>query len=265
VRRIWIIDRGKALLNISIAPSATAGLVTVTAATGIQAVTLNAGLQIRPAATQQTSLRAPVLNLATGLPGLPTGGTAVISATGLPASLTGWTLTMNDAKVDFALDSDSKKLRAVVPGGTPLGPVVLRLISPSGDPIPPILFHVDAQPPVIQNAFRGSVFVDALHPAAAGDVMSVDVARLYGSAPSVSPSSVHVSVGGVDHLATALSPVLQFGLVSDVVRVQFTLASGLPDGTQQPMTVRVGTRVSAPYTLSVVPPPPATVQPSKRN
>ena len=52
--------------------------------------------------------------------------------------------------------------------------------------------------------------------------------------------------------------MLQFGLISDVIRVQFTLASGLPDGALQPMTVRVGTRVSAPYTLNVVPPPPAT-------
>ena len=71
VRRTWIIDRGKALLNISVNSGATAGLVTVTAATGVQAVTLNAGLQILPAASQQISLRAPVLNLATGLPGVP--------------------------------------------------------------------------------------------------------------------------------------------------------------------------------------------------
>ena len=45
VRRTWILDRGKALLNISINPSALAGLTTVTAATGVQAVTLKAGLQ----------------------------------------------------------------------------------------------------------------------------------------------------------------------------------------------------------------------------
>ncbi|MCU1338559.1 MAG: peptidase and matrixin and adamalysin [Bryobacterales bacterium] len=263
VRRIWILNSGKALLNISINPGATPGLVAVTAATGVQAVTLTGGLQIRPAASQQISLRAPVLNLATGLPGVPTGGTAVISVTGLPATLPGWTLTINDAKVDFSFDSGSSKLRAVVPGGTPLGPAVLRLISPAGDAIAPILFHVDAQPPVIQNAFRGPVFIDALHPVASGDVINVDVARLYGSAPPVSPSGVRVSVGGVDHVATALTPVLQFGLISDVVSVQFTLASGWPNGTQQPMTVRVGTRVSAPYSLNVVPPPP--VQPSKQN
>jgi hypothetical protein len=257
VRRVWIIDRGKALLNISVNSGATAGLVTVTAATGVQALTLNAGLQIRPAASNQISLRVPVLNLATGLTGVPAGGTAVIAATGLPANLTGWTLTIADVKVDFTLDNDSKTLRAVVPGPTPLGPAVLRLTPPSGDAIAPVLFNVDAQPPIIQAASGVSgtgpfVRNDTLHPAAPGDVITLDVIRLAGSASSVSASSVHISVGGVDHIASALNPVAQ----SDVIKVVFTLASGLPDGSQQPMTVRVGTRVSAPFTLNVIPPPP---------
>src|SRR6185369_6122103 len=107
--------------NISINSGATAGLVSVTAATGVQAVTLNAGLQINPAAANPISLRVPVLNVATGLPGVPNGGTLVVSASGLPASLQGWTLTIGGAKVDFALDADSN-IRAVVPGSTPLGP-----------------------------------------------------------------------------------------------------------------------------------------------
>ena len=232
-------------------------------------MTLNAGLQIRPAAAQQISLRAPVLNLATGLPGVPNGGTAVISATGLPDSLKGWTLTIGDVKVDFILDGDTQEVRAVVPGSTPLGPTVLRLTSPSGDPIAPILFNVDAQPPVIQAAFDQHdadhlVFIDAKHPAASpGDSIRLDVKGLSDS--SVAASSVHISVGGVDHVATALNSVLQFGLISDVTRIQFTLASGLPDGAQQPMTVRVGTRVSAPLTLYVVPPAPAPAPVSKQN
>jgi hypothetical protein len=272
VRRTWIIGPGKALLNISVNSGATAGLVSVTAATGVQAVTLNAGLQIRPGpqtaagVSQLISLRVPVLNLATGLPGVPAGGTAVISTTGLPANVSGWTLTIGDAKVDFTIDSNSN-IRAVVPGGTPLGPVVVRLISSAGDVIAPILFNVDAPPPVIQAAYDQGpsgtlVFVDALHPAARGDVIDLDVAHLYGSAPAVSPPSVHISVGGVDHVATSLTSVLQFGLVSDVVRIQFTLASGLPDGIAPAMTVRVGTRVSPAYTLNVIPPP--TVQPSQQ-
>jgi hypothetical protein len=162
-------------------------------------------------------------------------------------------------KVDAAFDSDSKTFRAVVPGTTPLGPTVLRLTSPGGDPIPPILFNVDAQPPVIKAAYdqrdaNRLVFIDALHPAAPGDVLRVDVALLNGSGPAVAPSSVHISVGGVDHVATALESVLEFGLISDTVRVQFTLAAQLPDGAQQPMTVRVGTRVSSKYTLNVIPP-----------
>jgi matrixin len=276
VRRTWIINPGKALLNISVSAGATAGSTTVTAGTGLQVVTLKAGLQVNPAADHQISLRAPVLNLATSLPGIPTGGTIVVSATGLPADLQGWKLTIADVKVDFTLDANSN-IRAVVPDSTPLGPTVLRLISPNSDAIAPILFNVDAQPPVIQAAFDqrnsilvyvdathpaspGLVYVDATHPASPGDVIMLDVANLLASAPS----DVHISVGGVDHIATAADSVLQFGLISDITRIQFTLASVLPDGAQQPVTVRVGTRVSAPLTLYVIPPPPATPQSSKQ-
>jgi hypothetical protein len=257
VRRTWIVSPGKALLNISINSGATAGLVAVTAATGVQTVTLSAGLQIMPAPSKQISLRAPVLNLATGLPGVPGLGTLVLSATGLPASLPGWTLSIAGVAVDFTLDSNSN-FRAMVPGSTPLGPAVLRLTSPNGDSIAPILFNVDAQPPIIVAASDAAgtgapVLIDAFHPAASGDTIILDVSRLSGPGQSVSASSVHISVGGVDHIATELDPVTQ----SDIVKVQFTLASGLPDGTPQPMTVRVGTRVSAPFTLDVIPPPPA--------
>jgi len=268
VRRTWIIDSGKALLNISVNSGATAGLVTVTAGTGVQTVTLNAGLQVNPAAAQQVSLRVPVLNLATGLPGVPTGGTIVVPATGLPADLKGWSLTIAGLRVAFTLDANSNIL-AVVPDSTPLGLTVLQLTSPNGESIAPILFNVDAQPPIIQAAADTSgtapVYIDPAHPAAPGDAITLDVTRLLGSAPSLSASMVHISVGGVDHIATELDPVDH----SDVTKVQFTLASVLPASTtqnasQQTMTVRVGTRVSAPFTLYVTPPPPAAPQSLKQ-
>jgi len=270
VRRTWIVNPGKALLNISINAGAVAGLTTVTADTGVQAVTLNAGLQINPPADHQVSLHVPVFNLATGLPGVPTGGTVTVATTGLPASLEGWTLTIADANVDFTVDANSNIL-AVVPRSTPLGPAVLRLISPKNDAIAPVLFNVDAQPPVIQAAVDTSgtapVLIDTTHPAAPGDAIALAVSRLPGSAASISAASVHINVGGVDHIATELDPVAQ----SDVIKVQFTLTSALPastsqDPTQQTMTVHVGTRVSAPFTIYVTPPPLAasSVAPSSK-
>ncbi|HEY2844265.1 MAG TPA: matrixin family metalloprotease [Bryobacteraceae bacterium] len=264
VRRTWITGPGRALLNLSISPGATPGLVTVTADTGIQAVTLPAGVQILAAKAQQMSLRVPVLNLATGLPGVPTGGTAVFTATGLPANLAGWAITINGARVDFTFDTGSSTLRAVVPPGTPLGPAVLRLLSPNGDPIAPVLFNVDAPPPVIQAASDASAANDAQHPAAPGDVILLDVTNLAGVAASVSASSVHINVGGIDHVATSINPVILADGSSVDTQVLFTLASGWPAGTPQPMTVRVGTRVSAPFTLNVTLPPPVVGQTSRQ-
>ena len=46
-------------------------------------------------------------------------------------------------------------------------------------------------------------FIDAKHPAAPGDVLMLDAANLFGSEPPVPASSVHISVGGVDHVATS--------------------------------------------------------------
>jgi hypothetical protein len=138
-----------------------------------------------------------------------------------------------------------------------------------------VLFNVDAQPPVLQSAYdqrdaTALVFIDAQHPAALGEVIVLDIVNLSGD-PNlyVPPTSVHISVGGVDHVAATLGSVLQFGLISNLTRIQFTLASALPasaaaDGLQQPMTVRVGTRVSAPFTLYVTPPPAAATAPSSK-
>ena len=139
-----------------------------------------------------------------------------------------------------------------------MGPTVLRLISPNGDSIAPILFNVDAQPPVIQAMYDQVdsihlAFIDAQHPAATGNVLMLDAANLFGSTPPVPASSVHISVGGVgSDCATSVKSVLQFGLISNVTRIQFTLASGLPastseDAAQQPVTVRV-----APFVLGTL-------------
>jgi len=141
----------------------------------------------------------------------------------------------------------------VVPPGTPLGPNVVRLLSPNGDAIAPILFNVDAPPPVIQAASGANGPNDVAHPAVPGDVITLDVTNLAGAAVFVPASSVHVSVGGVDQIVTSLTAVAN----SNVTKVQFTLSSGFPDGTQQAMTVRVGTRVSAPFTLNAAVPAPA--------
>ena len=105
VRRTWIIGPGKALLNISINSGATAGLVTVTADTGVQAVTLNAGLQIlpgrgatdQPASAGPQSGHGPARRAHRRHRGHRRHGLALESA--------GWTLTIGGAKVDFTVDS----------------------------------------------------------------------------------------------------------------------------------------------------------------
>src|SRR5262249_36603005 len=139
VKHIWIQDSGHALLNISVGANANLGLTTVTAATGLQLVTLNNVLMIQPPADHQITLRAPVVNEATVLAGLQMGGNAQITVSNIPANPGVWTLTVGGAKSQFTLDTDKGVLHVVVPTGLPLGPAVVQLTTPNGDFVPPIL------------------------------------------------------------------------------------------------------------------------------
>jgi uncharacterized protein (TIGR03437 family) len=245
-------DPGRLLLNISLSAAANPGPATLTVATALQAVTLNT-VQILPPNAQPMSLRVPVLNADTGLTGVPRGGNAVLGSSGLPADLTGWTLTVSDVSTPFSVDANGQ-IHTVVPIGLPLGPAVVRLIPLTGDPILPILMDIDAAPPIILSATGpdGSA-LDDKHFVTAGDAITLGVSLLGNDAVTAVPATrVRIFVGGIQQSPTSVSAPDENG-VSQIV---FALPAGLPDGSQQPVTVRVRTRVSAPYQITLAPAPP---------
>ncbi|MEP6963264.1 MAG: matrixin family metalloprotease, partial [Acidobacteriota bacterium] len=100
VRQMWVVNRSRLLLNIAVSSAAKPGNYPLTIATGLQVVTLGTSLQVLPAKDKQVSLHAPVLNEVTGLAGVPTGGKAIVRATGLPDSLVGWSITIAGVRSD---------------------------------------------------------------------------------------------------------------------------------------------------------------------
>ena len=81
VKQIFVVSPSLLMVDVTVNPAAPPTATTVTVTTGLQTATLSLGMQILAANPSQISMRAPVLNAATGLPGVPVGGTAVINIT----------------------------------------------------------------------------------------------------------------------------------------------------------------------------------------
>ena len=153
------------------------------------------------------SLRAPVLNQATQLEGVPVGGTAVINTSGLPVSITGWTLTISNQPAVFSIGANGQ-ITAIVPSGALIGPAVVQLNSPSGNYVPPIVMQVDLAAPVITTASSPLGGAAAAAPPAfhAGDTVSLMVVGLTDQFGNLPPAaSVDINIGGVDQNSLTVS------------------------------------------------------------
>ncbi len=248
VRQVWVLSSGTLLMNISVRPTAQPTSTSVTVTTGLQLSTLTTAFQIQAANPAQASLLAPIVNQATQLAGVPVGGTAVISALGLPQNLTGWTLTISSQQSSFSV-TPAGQILASVPGGLLPGPSVVQLLAPDGTSIPSVLMQVDPPPPGVTSVLNSfGQQIGASQPVKPGDPVTVIVAGLAdanGSLPAA--STIHVNVGGVDQIANTISSMGGQGYC----QLQVTLPANLPNGAQTPLTVAVGTRVSSQYFINI--------------
>jgi hypothetical protein len=256
VKQLWVVSPGRVVVNVSVSPLAQSQSTTISVASGLQLATLSTVFQVASAnGAAQVSLRAPVVNQATQLAGVPSGGTAVINTTGLPGNLSGsnvagWTLTIGGQPAPFTVNAgpNGAQILAIVPGGLSIGPAVVQLISPSGNNPPPALMQIDTAPPVIA-AIQGisGAAVDATHAALAGDTITLTVSGVadqLGILPAA--SAVFVSINGVEQNPGPLVQDNSPGGAQMNVALPWSLSSGAI-----PIAVRVGTRLSAPYTIAI--------------
>ncbi len=231
VKQVFVVSPTLLEVNVSVNPLAPPTSTTVTVTTGLQFASFTLLAQIQAAAPNQISMRAPVINAATGLGGVPVGGTAVISVTPVPQNLSGWTMSIGTLNVIPVLNNG--QLMVTVPGGLTPGYALVQLTSPTGVAIPPIAMKIDAPPPVVGQVVNApGLAAAALHP---GDTLSISVLGLSDGITPVTPQNVFVTAGGVS------VPVIQ---VNDPI-VQIQLPLSVPTGTAVPLYVGIGTRVSA--------------------
>jgi uncharacterized protein (TIGR03437 family) len=186
----------------------------------------------------------------TGLDGLQAGGGLTASAVNVPQNLAGWTLWVNGEATSPGTDHNGR-LRSVVPVDVAQGgPAIAYLQAPDGQGfVPPLVMQVDTPVPQIVGLVDANGNpISASNPAHQGDPLTLVVSGLAdaGSSSAPAPGQVQIVVaewGGtetVTETASALVPGTQPGLTM----VQFTLVPNAPYGSQQTMTVGLGTRIS---------------------
>jgi len=209
----------------------------------------------------------PVINAATGLAGVPAGGTALIASSGLPAALDTWRLTIGGEAVRFSADKNGQ-ITAQIPGDLAPGPQLVQLLAPDGSGPPPIVLQLDAAPPVILSAFDNSAgagagaAVSPASPANVGDTVTLAVSRLPepGSGlPAV--SQVWLNFAGLNFGSVVIAPASVTPAPNDatLALVQFVVPAALPSTSPVSVLIGTGTRLSAAYSLDIQPPPPPPV------
>jgi predicted Zn-dependent protease len=255
VKQVFVIPPTSLIVNVSVNSQAPLTSTPLTVTTGLQTATANPGIQIGPANPNQVSLHAPITNAATGLAGVPPGGTAIINATNLPQNLTGWILTIGGQPAQSLGYNSNGQLQATVPSGLGYGAQTVQLISPVGGPIgptatiPPIAMKIDAQPPSIVSVLSASgTPINASSQVHPGDVLTINLLGLTDpTIPQLTLANIFASLGATTGPTALSAPVIQFNNPSIQVQIPYTA----PNGTFIPLYVGVGTRVSSPLYLNI--------------
>jgi uncharacterized protein (TIGR03437 family) len=259
VQRAWAIRPGVVMANVSVDPAVAVGATTVTVLTGLELVTLPAGIRVAAPAANQITLRVPAINAVTGLAGVPAGGTALIASAGLPVALTAWKLVIGGETTPFSVDKNGQ-ITAQIPGDLTPGPQVVQLLAPDGSGPPPIVLQLDAAPPVIVSASDNSAAAGAgaavspAGPANAGDTVTLTVSRLLDPTFGLpAATQVWLNFGSAVITPTSVTPAPNDATLA---LVQFAVPAALPATSPVLIMIGTGTRLSAAYSLDIQPPPP---------
>ncbi len=253
VDQVWVLNGQRIQLNVTVNPKAQAGPVDLTVVSGLQQMTLHGVLQVMPANPNQMTMRTPILNQGTMLEGTPAGGTALISTVGVPQNVAGCQLMVDFTQTTLQMGGGGL-ITAQIPASLSLypGAATVQLIPPGNSAvIPPVVMQINAPPPVIVAAANANgSLISSSNPAQLGGPMVLSVTGLTQSTNGAGLSQTQVTVGG-----TAITTPLTIlpGPQPDTYQIQFTLNPNAPYGPQDPVTVGIGTRVSAPDLLDILP------------
>ncbi|MBZ5584931.1 MAG: matrixin family metalloprotease, partial [Acidobacteriia bacterium] len=176
VRRVWVLSPTHLVVNVVVAPNAALGTSDVSVISGFQTASLPGAFQ-----TQPRNPTLPVIaSVGNGVPTQATlypGGYGSIYGTNLTPAGVMPGVTLDDTPMDVAYASPGQ-INFTIPAGFPLGAATLKVDNGSVNPFP-VVIDISAPPPVITGVVSSvGEAVDASHPAAAGDKLTVRVTGL---------------------------------------------------------------------------------------
>jgi uncharacterized protein (TIGR03437 family) len=238
VSGVWVLSPTHLQANVMVASGASLGVSEFSVISGFQVMT--ASFQTLAPNPSQPQISG-VLSADSYMPTVYQGGYGAIYGANLQASAQPATATLNGAPIGIQFSSVNQ-VNFIVPAAFPTGPATLNVSNGAGSVS--LVVPIGNLPPQILGLTNSQgATVDATHPASPGNVVSLLVSGISGSAtPAL--SRIQVSVSGLPMAVLQIAPA-----ANGQFQIQFVLDQSF-GGSQVPVTVYLDGSPSNPYTIA---------------
>ncbi len=247
VRGVWVLSPTHVLVDVQISPNAPQGTIGATVISGFQIAAPAVALEIGAPNPALPVVDPALVNAVWAPSGVFPGSTANVNG----VNLAGQDSITIDGQAANIVNVTATQVTLVVPATLKPGPAVLKFNNGTTN-AQPVVITLVATPPVItgvQNA--ANTPVAAATAPQPGDTLTLLVTGLGPAGSTINPTAVQVTVGGVAGMVTVVSEI---GTTS-TYQVQFVLGSGVPSGSQIPVTVSINGETSLPFNIPINPLP----------
>lgn len=227
VRRLWVINPSRLLVNVTVSPTAQLSTPTVTIISGLQVLQQAASFVVQGTVSRPFWLNSVYLNAISGQTSVSAGSTVTMLVGASPVTLTtaNASVMVNDIRVPLSSVSGNQ-ITFQLPPGLPAGPAAIR-IEAGGDRSLPIVIPLD-QPVARILAVTSAV----------SDLVALSVTGM-------TDEKVSVSAGGKACRVISAIPD------GDRYTVIFQLPEGSKAGDTVPVTVTTAAGTSDPISLKI--------------
>lgn len=239
VRNTFIFSPTQAVVDVGTSSGAAQSTTEITALTDFQLVSAPQTFQISPLQVGLPAGYPMLFNGVQGQTGSFAGAIVSLYGVNLQASTTASpTITINGENANI-LYSSPNLINLVVPSDLQSGPTVLQLNNGAVSAFP-IMVNIALPEPIVESILTGGQPIDSVQGAQVGSAIDALLFGFPSSGPTIDPSRVQISVGGVTLPATSVT----LSTASNLYDVQFVLSSAVQPGPQVPVIVYIDGRSS---------------------